>query len=101
MPGSDIIANKKTFLLVKALEIASVEQYRELQEQFAQKEFDPEAKVKAVIEIYDQLKIRTITENLAFDYINTAFSMLDKTGALKERKKELTHFAGSLIGRER
>jgi geranylgeranyl diphosphate synthase, type II len=100
-PGSDIIANKKTFLLVKALEIASVEQYRELQEQFALKEFDPEAKVKAVIEIYDQLKIRTITENLAFDYINTAFSMLEKTGALKERKKELTRFAGSLIGRER
>ena len=33
--GGDIIANKKTFLLVKALEIASVEQAKQLQEQFA------------------------------------------------------------------
>ena len=38
--GGDIISNKKTFLLVKALELASVEQTRQLHEQFALKEFD-------------------------------------------------------------
>jgi geranylgeranyl diphosphate synthase type II len=100
-PGSDIIANKKTFLLVKALEIASGEQFRQLQEQIAKKEFDPEAKVKAVIELYAQLKIKTITENLASDYINTAISLLEKTGVDKERKKEMMLIAEALIGRER
>ena len=35
IPGGDIISNKKTFLLVKALEMASAEQAKLLHEQFA------------------------------------------------------------------
>jgi geranylgeranyl diphosphate synthase, type II len=100
-PGGDIISNKKTFLLVKALEIASGNQIDRLQKQIALKEFDPELKVKKVIDIYDQLNIRAITENLANEYINTAFVLLEKIGALKERKKELTLLASSLIGRDK
>ena len=101
IPGGDIISNKKTFLLVKAFEIASYEQHKKLQEQFALKEFDPEIKVKKVIDLYDQLNIKTITENLANDYINIAFSVLDKIGAVKERKNELVQITCSLIGRNR
>ena len=63
IPGGDIISNKKTFLLVKALEIASVEQAKQLHEQFALKEFDPEIKVKKVIDMYDQLNIKNISED--------------------------------------
>jgi geranylgeranyl diphosphate synthase type II len=100
-PGGDIIANKKTFLLVKALEIASGEKLKHLQAQLTMKEFDPEIKVKTIIDLYDQLKIKAVTENLANDYINTAFSLLEKTGVEKERKKELVMIAGSLIGRDR
>jgi geranylgeranyl diphosphate synthase type II len=101
IPGGDIIANKKTFLLVKALEIASGEQHKQLQELFALKEFDPVIKVKKVIDLYDQLNIKVITENLAHDYINTSFSMLEKIGVDKERKTELTQLASSLIGRSK
>ena len=82
IPGGDIIANKKTFLLVKALELASGKQLKQLQELFAMKEFDPEIKVKKVIDLYDQLNIKAITENLANDYINTAFSLLEKIGVV-------------------
>ena len=56
--GGDIISNKKTFLLVKALEIASGDQLKKLHEQFSMKEFDPETKVKTVIDLYDQLNIK-------------------------------------------
>jgi geranylgeranyl diphosphate synthase type II len=98
--GGDIISNKKTFLLVKALELASVEQTRQLHEQFASKDFDAETKVKKVIGLYDQLNIKSISEKLANDYINTALSLLEKTGAKKERKTELEGIASSLIGRE-
>jgi geranylgeranyl diphosphate synthase, type II len=100
-PGADIIANKKTFLLVKALEIASPEQYKQLQELFSMKEFDPDAKIKTVVSIYDQLNIKTITENFANDYISKAFSLLEKAGTDRERKSELAKVAGSLIGRDR
>jgi geranylgeranyl diphosphate synthase type II len=98
--GGDIISNKKTYLLVKALEIASVEQAKQLHEQFALKEFDPEIKVKTVVELYNQLNIKNISENLANDYINTAFSLLDNIGVINERKTELADIANSLIGRD-
>jgi geranylgeranyl diphosphate synthase, type II len=101
IPGGDIIANKKTFLLVKALEIASGNQLKELQELFSLKDFDPETKVNKVMDLYDQLSINTVTENLANDYIKTAFSFLDKIGVIKERKKELAQIASSLIGRDK
>jgi geranylgeranyl diphosphate synthase type II len=99
-PGGDIISNKKTFLLVKALEIASVEQAKQLHEQFALKEFDPELKVKKVTEIYNQLNIKNISESLANEYINTSFTLLGKVGSSNERKTELVNIANSLIGRD-
>jgi geranylgeranyl diphosphate synthase, type II len=101
LPGGDIISNKKTFLLVKAIEIASGRQLKKLQELFALKEFDPKIKVKKVMDLYDHLKIKSITENLANDYINTAFILLENISVAKERKKELAIVASSLIGRDK
>ena len=98
--GGDIISNKKTFMLVKALELASIDQAKLLHDQFALKEFNPDTKVKIVTEIYDQLNIKNISENLANEYINTAFSLLGKVGATSERKTELVNIANSLIGRD-
>jgi uncharacterized membrane protein len=64
------------------------------------KEFDPEIKVKKVVDLYDQLNIKNISERLANDYINTAFSLLDKIGVINERKTELVNIGNSLIGRD-
>jgi geranylgeranyl diphosphate synthase, type II len=100
IPGGDIISNKKTFMLVKALELASTEQSKQLHEQFGLKEFDPVTKVQKVIEIYDQLNIKSISENLANEYINSAFSLLGKVSATNERKTELVNIGNSLIGRD-
>jgi geranylgeranyl diphosphate synthase type II len=99
--GGDIVSNKKTFLLVKALEIASGKQLKLLQKLVAAKEFDPADKINSVIELYDQLHIRAFTENLANDYILTAFGLLEKIGVTIERKKELALVASSLIGRDK
>jgi len=99
--GGDIVSNKKTFLLVKALEIASGKQLKKLQGLFSMKDFDPETKVKEVLSIYDQLNIRAETEKIASEYISTAFELLEKVGADSERKKELAQLASSLIGRDK
>lgn len=99
--GGDIVANKKTFPLVKAMEIASVKQLKELQEQFSSKEHNQDEKIKKVVNIYNQLNIKEITESLANDYIKKAFTLLTKVNAPEKRKKELTDIAGSLIGRNR
>jgi geranylgeranyl diphosphate synthase type II len=56
--GSDIVANKKTYPLVKALEIASASQLKQLQEQLSLKDPEPEEKVKKVVSLFDQLSIK-------------------------------------------
>jgi geranylgeranyl diphosphate synthase type II len=99
--GGDILSNKKTLLLVKALEAASGEQLKKLHEQFSLKEFDPETKVKTVVDLYDQLKVRSATEEIAGNYIKTAFKLLEKVGVKKERKEELAQMVSSLIGRHK
>jgi geranylgeranyl diphosphate synthase type II len=99
--GGDIIVGKKTFLYVKATEIASQEQRKKLQEIYASEISDPEAKIKIVTEIYDQLNIKYVSENLAGDYLKSALSFLDKAGAPQERKEELIQMTASLVGRER
>ncbi len=98
--GGDILSNKKTFMLVKALEIASIEQARQLHELFSLKDIDPEIKVEKVVSIYDQLNIRNISESLAGDYINSAFELIDRLDTPNERKMELSGIANSLIGRK-
>ena len=97
--GGDIAANKKTFLSVKAFELSKGKQFKLLQDLFSDRESDSERKVRAVMDIYEKLNIRMLAENLAKDYIEKAFSMLEKVEVAKERKKELTLVASSLIGR--
>ena len=57
----DIIANKKTFLLVKALEIASSEQKNRIYNQLKKKDFDPDEKINAILSVYNELNIKDIT----------------------------------------
>jgi geranylgeranyl diphosphate synthase type II len=98
--GGDIVANKKTFLFIKAAELAKEKQLKHLQKLFSVQESDPVTKINDVREIYDQLNIKAITETLANDYISRAFSMLEKVSADLKRKTELVNIANSLIGRD-
>lgn len=99
--GGDILANKKTYPFIRALELASGEQLRHLQELYSpEKEYDPEVKVTSVKNIYENLYIREKTETLANDYISNAFALLDKVSVDNTRKKELVKLTCSLIGRE-
>mgnify|MGYP001381278312 CR=1 FL=1 len=101
VPGGDIVANKKTFLLVKAFGIASPKQTKRLKELFTSGGIDPVKKVEEVIDIYDQLKIRKFTENLANEHINLAFSQLDNLSLGNERKEEIVRVTNSLIDRDK
>jgi geranylgeranyl diphosphate synthase type II len=100
-PGGDIVANKKTFLLVKSLELASGKSLKELQYQIQTPCSDSDKKIKSVMEIYDSLNIRQITETKAGEFISRSFDHLEKVSVDNERKKELQQFATSLIGRSR
>lgn len=98
--GGDIVANKKTLPLVKAMEKASAVQRKTLQELFSGKEKDPDLKIKKVMTLFDDLDIRNSTESLASDYINKAFVLFSKVSVDEKRKQEMMSLATSLIGRE-
>jgi len=99
--GGDIVTGKKTFLFVKSMEIASQEQRKKLQELYSSDTSDNDAKIKMVTEIFDQLNVKYISENLVGEYLKAALSFLEKTGIAQERKEELLLMTGSLAGRDR
>ena len=98
--GGDIIANKKTFLLIEALEQAKGTVRKELTDWLSETDFDKVEKVQAVTDIYNRLNIRQITENRINDYFERGFANFDLVNANPERKKILIQFARQLVGRE-
>lgn len=99
--GGDIIANKKTFLLIKALERAEGSIKNELGKWLNASNFDKTEKVNAVIEIYNTLKIKEITEAKMNTYFDAAFSILNEVGAIPDRKDVLIKFTTDLLNREK
>ena len=97
--GGDIVANKKTLLLIKAFEMASGETLRKLQSLISQKEFVPEEKIASVVEIYNELGIREWADNMAARYIDRAYISLDSVTAPASRREVLSELASSLTGR--
>jgi len=94
--GGDIVANKKTYLLIKALELANVEQRAGLT-QWLQKTDGKEAeKIAAIKAIFDQLRIPMHTENKAQGYFEQASSILKTVEASQAQKAALENFIRSL-----
>ena len=100
-PGTDIVDNKKTFLMIRALEKASPSQKEKLTGWLTRKEFDPEEKIKAVTAIFDTLKIRELTEKRILDFYKEALASLERLNRPGERKSELFNFASFLRTRNR
>lgn len=88
-PYGDIIANKKTFLLVKALEIASSEQKTRIYNQLKNRDFDPDEKINAILSVYNELNIKDITEKLIKEYLSKSKSYLEKVSIDDYKKEQL------------
>ncbi|MEQ9285344.1 MAG: polyprenyl synthetase family protein [Cyclobacteriaceae bacterium] len=99
--GGDIISNKKTFLLIKALEMATPEQKECLNANLHQKEFDPQEKVAKVRKIYDEIGIKQVTEEKMNMFFDKAFATLDQLKEPEESLEELKAFTRSIIDREK
>ena len=99
--GGDIIANKKTFLLIKALENATGEIRKALWAWMEKEEFDKEEKVLAVKGIYDQLGIKKLAEDKMNEYFQTGFEALKKINVDHTRKEKLLSFTEYLVNREK
>lgn len=98
--GGDIIVNKKTFLLVKALERAGGKEKKALEGWLNAKRFNRKEKIGAVKRIYDQLELARLTDRKVSLYFEKGFAWLDKVSCRKERLSELKDFARELITRQ-
>lgn len=99
--GGDIVSNKKTYLLITALNLAQGAVRQDLTEWLQMKEFKKEVKIKAVTKIFDNLRIEALTREKADEYFQRAFISLDKIPVDENRKTSLKEFAVKLMGRNK
>jgi geranylgeranyl diphosphate synthase type II len=95
--GGDIISNKKTFLLIKALEKAKGKQQKELKEWLSAKKFNAKKKVAAITGIYDALGISELTEIKVNQYFEKGFDRLQE---LNSDNSTLVDFTEELMARQ-
>ncbi|MBB5394523.1 polyprenyl synthetase family protein [Mucilaginibacter sp. AK015] len=98
--GGDIISNKKTYLLIKALELTEGTDAEELIRWITFTQFNPEEKVAAVTAIYDNVNIRQYAENEMQEHATQAFEALEQINLPEEGKQYLRAFADGLLMRE-
>jgi geranylgeranyl diphosphate synthase type II len=97
--GGDIIANKKTYLLIKALEKAKGKQKKDLTVLLSSKKFNKQAKVKAVKAIYDSLDVPQHAEKKVNQFFELGFKNLEKVSGEPGAKSALKKFTEELISR--
>jgi geranylgeranyl diphosphate synthase, type II len=98
--GGDIISNKKTFLLIRALEKASGKNKTALAKWLSAKSFKKQQKVDAIKNIYDQLNIPRSAEKKIQLYFDKGFKSLSAVSIPKDKKLILEKFAAELIERQ-
>lgn len=97
--AGDIIENKKTYLYLKALESASLEDKQILEDLFAKKLEDNDDKIKTVVDIYKKYGSDVATQQTIQKYTNKAFEVLNEIDLSKDRKQILRDFGSNLMNR--
>ena len=98
--GGDIVQNKKTVLVIKALELADAATCQILNTLLSTKSGDEQSKIKAVIKIFDQFDVKEQTNQLKEIYRTKAYKHLDKVSLPDDKKIHLRLFADFLVQRE-
>ena len=99
--GGDILCNKKTYLLIKALENSSKEANATLKYWISAKNYNAESKINAVKEIYDDLKLEALTNKLIQKYYLAAIDLLSEVDVSDTRKEQLLIYTKKLMNREK
>lgn len=90
--GGDIISNKKTYLLIKALELAEGETKQQLTHWINVSDFIPAEKVTTVTAIYNSLGIKELATQKSESYFTEAYNLLETIDMPAENKKYLHDF---------
>lgn len=102
LQGGDIVSNKKTFLLLKALELSESNRYlkEELHQWIHAPEFNAVEKVEAVTNIFNFLNIPELARKEMRHQYNLALESYNKLTSATGDKNILLQYSDSLMVRE-
>lgn len=98
--GGDILCNKKTYLLIKALELAGEQDKALLMEWLKKEKFDPSDKIKEVTGIYDQVGVKEAIRQKIEYYLGKSREALNKINVPEERKVRFYEMIDFIGGRK-
>ena len=98
--GGDITSNKKTYMLINAVNRANDSQREELMRWISATEFDRNEKVKAVTRLYDEIGIRQLCEQKMESCYQLGLQHLAKVSVSDERKVILQAYAAAMMKRQ-
>ena len=96
--GGDILANKKTLLLLKAIELANQNRVRNVQEMLSMEE--PQLKIETAKSLFNTLGVLAFAQEQMSYYQNKALSALKEISVSSEKKKTLVELSEYLFQRE-
>lgn len=95
--GNDIRTNKKTFLMIRALDTCTPEQQQELQQLLKE---DSPGKVEQVLRLFRSCGVDEWARSAKDDFMKKAFDHLEDVAVLSKRKEPLKQLAKELMERE-
>ena len=98
--GGDILCNKKTYMLIKAFELADEEQRRILKSWIDCKSYVEEEKISSVRAIYDAVGVPGCCNEKINAYFEEALQLLEKVALPEEKKEGLKQFVLTLLDRD-
>ncbi len=97
--GGDILANKKTFLSINALQNAETKLKNELLNWMNKEEYNPDEKISAIQKIYKQLDIKQLTERKIDSYFQKCKTVFQQISVDEDRKKQLLEVSNKMLHR--
>jgi len=101
MTGGDISDNKKTYLYLKALELASEDDKKTLLDLFKMPKGRDEKKIQTILNIYDKYDVKNIVSKLMTEYYENSLQNLNSIDIEEERKQILREYAEYLYKRNK
>ena len=98
--GGDITSNKKTYMLINAVNRANAVQHAELMRWIEAKQFDRQKKIAAVTRLYDEIGIRQLCEEKINYYFEQSKNYLEQVSVADERKVCLRQYTAGLMNRQ-
>lgn len=99
--GGDILADKKTFLVIKAFEKAGPEQQQELTRLYGNRSLNPDEKIRKVKDLFRSIGVGDLTHIKAEKYYEEARRQMEQVTRERDLKKPLLDVAENVMRRNK